>query len=189
MSKQRLRTGIVTLGLLVTVFLLIIFFAKEVAESEALQNLIYQFGYTGVLLVGFIAGLNTFIPVHAATFAPVFVSAGLYIPFIIVTLAIGTMLADSVGFLIGKVSRTVIEETYPKIHTFFVTLHSERQKLVLPLVFLYAALVPFPNEAILIPLALAGVRFPTLVLPLIIGNIVNHTLWVYGFTNLFELVV
>jgi membrane protein YqaA with SNARE-associated domain len=49
---------------------------------------------------------------------------------------------------------------------------------------LYAALVPFPNEAILIPLAISGIKFRYLVAPLLIGNMLHQAILIVGVDSL-----
>jgi len=146
--------------------------------------LVERFGYLGVLLTGIVAGLNTVVPLPAATFTPIFLNAGLTAPLIIIVLAVGTLIADAIGFALGYVSREMVETKYPKLFRFFTELAQGKTKYILPVVILYAAFVPFPNEAILIPLALAGVRFTYLLIPLIIGNIIHQALFVLGVSNI-----
>lgn len=169
------------------IFGVALYLANLLTESSAVLLLVERFGYVGVLLTGIVAGLNTFVPLPAATFAPLFISAGLSVTMIIIVLAIGTLIADMIGFALGHVSRELVQTKYPKIFNFFTELQANHTTLIIPMVILYAAFVPFPNEAILIPLALAGVRLRVLVIPLIIGNIVHQTLFVYGVTNIFTL--
>jgi membrane protein YqaA with SNARE-associated domain len=166
------------------VFGIALYFAQALSESTAVVTLVERWGYVGVLLVAIVAGLNTVIPLPAATFTPLFISAGLVMPLVILTLAVGTLIADGLGFALGHVSRELIEAKYPKIFSLFTEIATRRTAWLIPIVFLYASFVPFPNEAILIPLALAGVKFKTLIAPLIIGNIVHQLILVYGISTL-----
>ena len=174
------------LGALVimVIFGVALYLAQQLSENSTVVTLVETFGYFGVLLTGIVAGLNTFVPLPAATFTPVFLNAGLNVTLIIVVLAIGTLIADAIGFALGYVGREMVETKYPKLFNFFTELARERTKLIIPIVVLYAAFVPFPNEAILIPLALAGVRFKLLLIPLIIGNIIHQTWLVLGISNI-----
>lgn len=166
-----------------------LYYAQTLTESSAIISLVEKFGYFGVLITGIVAGLNTFIPLPAATFAPLFIGAGLSVPLIILGLTLGTLIADSIGFALGHVSRELIETKYPKLFSFFTTLQQEHSKWIIPVVILYASFVPFPNEAILIPLALAGVKFRSIVIPLVIGNLIHQIILVYGITTIFELLL
>lgn len=182
-QKPSLRT-ILTLLLFFAAFVGIVALAQLLAANEQAVSIVEQFGYIGVVILAVIAGLNAVVPVPAATLTPVFLSAGMVIPLIILCLTIGTLIADFVGFFIGRLSRDFVAEKYPKVIEFFGRLSNKRKLIVLPLVALYAALVPFPNEAILVPLGLSGFRFSTLFIPLFLGNLLNQTLLVYGVNGL-----
>ncbi len=177
-----------TLGILIiTIWVAALFLAEYVSNNDMAQNLVGQFGYFGILALAVIAGVNVLIPVPAATFVPVFTAAGLWLPLIIVFLVIGTVIADYLGYFVGHWSREFAEEHYPKTYTRIMALNEGHHNLLLPFVFLYAALIPFPNEAIIIPLALIGIRFRTILIPLILGNAINQTALAYGASNIFAL--
>lgn len=168
-----------------TLFTVTIFASYLLSKNVATQEMMANLGYAGVLFTAIIAGLNAIVPIPAATFTPVFTAAGLDIPLIIISLTIGTVVADFVGHLFGKISREAINDKYPKNFAFFTKLQTDHSRLIFPAVLLYAALIPFPNEAIIIPLALSGVRFSILLIPLLLGNFINQTLLVYGFGSIF----
>ncbi len=148
-----------------------------------------EFGYLGVVITAFIAGLNAIVPVPAGSFVPIFVAAGLAMPLIIVALVIGTMLADLLAFYIGMKGRELTIEDYPRVLAFTNWLRRDTDRYIIPGVFLYAAFSPLPNELILVPLAIAGVRLRVLILPLLVGTIVYQTAFALGAQSLFTLVV
>ncbi len=176
------------LGILITaVWIAALFLAEYVATNDMARNLVSQFGYIGVLVVAIVSGLNVLVPVPAAAFVPVFAAAGLHIWLIIGVLVIGTTIADLIGYYVGRWSKEFVQEHYPKTFRKMKILDDSHHNWVLPLVFVYAALLPFPNEAIIIPLALIGFRFRTFLIPLILGNIVYQTALAFGATNIFTL--
>ena len=62
------------LGALAIVLVGIVFWgATYVAEQESLRIIIEKFGFVGIFLVSFISNLNLIVPLHAATFSPVFI--------------------------------------------------------------------------------------------------------------------
>jgi membrane protein YqaA with SNARE-associated domain len=166
--------------LIVLIFVGVLFAANSLSDNPALLETIADFGYVGVLVTAIIAGLNTFVPLPAATFTTLFLNSGLDLYLIIVVLALGTLIADFIGFMLGYISRDLVLRKYPKIYSFATNIQENKQHLIIPVVILYAAFVPFPNEAILIPLALAGTSFKTLLLPLIIGNIIHQVVLIYS---------
>lgn len=160
-----------------------ILMAQFISQNETANQVIAEFGYVGVLILAIISGLNPVLPLPAATLTPLFTEAGLTIPLVIISLTIGTLIADFIGFSLGHISRTSVAKRYPKQFATFTSLGSQRKRLIFVFVSFYAALMPLPNEIILIPLAVAGVSFPFLLLPLFIGNLINQSLLVYGISS------
>ena len=160
--------------------------ARAIENNIELQKTIADFSYLGVVLLGVIAGLNVIIPLPAGSFAPAFVVAGLWMPFIIIALAIGTIIADYIGYAFGRWSRTSIYEKYPKHLIKYENLISRHPSWLLPVIFLWAAFAPFPNEAIILPLAVLGIHFRLMLLPLVLGGIIHQTIFSYGAQNLYS---
>tara|TARA_B100000508_G_scaffold82425_2_gene64025 strand:+ start:3342 stop:3914 length:573 start_codon:yes stop_codon:yes gene_type:complete len=165
--------------LFMVAFIGVFIISGSLSQNEQVALAVQEFGYVGVVIVSVIAGLNIVVPIPAATFTPIFTAAGLAIPLVIAALTVGTLIADFTGYLLGNISRGMVEKKHPKIQAFFINLKENRGRLVVPVVLLYAAFAPFPNEALLIPLGLAGVRFTAIVIPLIVGNLINQTYLVY----------
>jgi membrane protein YqaA with SNARE-associated domain len=162
------------------------FLTQYVQDNETAQRLVEQFGYLGILIISIVIGLNLFLPIPAATFAPIFVSAGLPLPGIILMLVLGAMTADAIGYLIGVGGRRITEHTHPAFQAKLQSFATRHHQLVLPFVFLFSAFSPFPNEVILIPLAIMGIRFRVLFLPLLLGTILYESILAYGLTGAFH---
>lgn len=175
---------VITLVVFVFAFTLLLFIAQSLSESSQAQAVVAQFGYLGVVFLGVITGLNAIVPVPAATLTPVFIAAGLTVPLIIAALAVGTLIADFTSFFLGRLSRELILDKHPKIFAFITEFQAKHSRWTFLLVTLYAAFAPLPNEIILIPLGLTGVRFVSLIIPLIIGNIIYQVLLVYSVIGL-----
>ena len=173
--------------LLITAALVGSFFLADYVQSNGTaRQLVEHFGYLGIFLVALLIGLNLFLPVPAATFTPIFVSAGLPIPGIIVTLVLGALVADTIGYLIGLGGRHITRHTSPALQKKMQSFAERHHTLLLPFVFLYSAFSPFPNEVIIIPLAIMGIRFRVLFLPLLLGTILYEGLLAYGATSAFQ---
>ncbi|MBP9717230.1 MAG: hypothetical protein KBD44_00765 [Candidatus Pacebacteria bacterium] len=170
---------------LVTVVVTALFIAQAISDNPELQATVASWGYLGVVLLGIVAGLNVIVPLPAGSFAPAFVAAGMWMPFIIIALTIGTLIADYIGYAFGRWSRTGISEKYPKLLVRYESLITKHHIWLLPVIFLYAAFVPFPSEAIILPLAVLGINFRQMFLPLLLGNLLYQTLLSYGAQNLF----
>jgi len=184
-TKKRIKQGFI-LGIILVLVLTGAFFAADyVRSSPSASAFIAQFGYGGVILLATIAGLNVFIPVPSASFVPIFTEVGLWLPGIILSLTIGTIIADYIGFVFGHWGRKAVVKKYPKPMERFERLYDNHRKFLPYVIFLYAAFMPLPNEAIVLPLAVLGVPFRTMLIPLFIGNLVNQTIFSYGIQNVF----
>lgn len=179
----RLSVLIVMFAVMITGSFLL---ANKINETTLARELVGHYGYIAILVVAVIAGLNAIVPVPAATFVPVFTEAGLFLPIIVLLLIIGTTIADLIGFAFGSLSRQHIEREYPRLIRLIRALHDRHHLLVVPTIIAYAAVIPLPNEVLVIPLALLGVRFQTLLLPLLIGNSINQAALAYGFDSIFS---
>ena len=186
-SSQKI-TRITLLSILITsIWVCSLYLANFVANNDLAQELVAQFGYLGVVAIAVVSGLNILVPVPAAAFVPIFTAAGLWMPLIIAALVLGTTIADAIGYYFGRWSKSFVEAHYPHTYTRIKVLDERHHNWILPVTFLYAALLPFPNEAIIIPLALLGFRFRTFIWPLVLGTIINQTALAYGANNIFEL--
>lgn len=175
--------------IVIAIFSLSIYLTKYVANDIGAQLLVQQFGYIGVLLVGFITGLSMISPVPAATFTPIFIAGGISL-FTAITLSIiGTMCANFVSYYIGKLGHDFTNAHYPKIQKRILKIYSERKEILPYLVFGFAAFIPIPDEVYLIPLGIIGVKVREFILPLFLGTIFFQTLTAFGFHNIFSLLL
>lgn len=169
------------------IILLAIYVSTHLSQQTVLLEFIATWSYLAVAILGLISGLNVLIPIPAATLTPLFIAAGLTIPGIITALAFGTILADYISFLFGSCTKSILEARYPKLINFLHHLTTTYQSWLLPFVIFYAAVIPLPNEAILIPLAFSSIKFLKLLIPLIIGNTIHQLLLVHGTISLSQL--
>ncbi|NEN93346.1 MAG: hypothetical protein F6K48_32480, partial [Okeania sp. SIO3H1] len=129
-------------------------------------------------------GLNAIVPIPAATLTPVFLAAGLAPLGIILALVVGTVIADALGFLLGRSTKELVEEHYPRLTQYLTRLTTANRVWLFLFIVGYAAFVPFPNEAMLIPLAFSGIKFRYVLTPLLLGNLLHQLILVYGITEL-----
>lgn len=174
----------ISIAAVIAIFIGAVWVGQWLSTSAEAVALVERFGYLGLVGIGTVTGLNFIIPVPAATFSALYSAAGLATSGIIVALAFGTLIADAIGFWVGTKLRLLLNDSYPKISSYATKVAAGNVYIIFTFVLLYAAFVPFPNEAILIPLAISGIRFRYLLLPLIIGNILHQTILVLGVSSL-----
>ncbi len=183
--RKQIVSGAVLLTVLGTIITAAFILAEYVANHPSLQTTIASFGYVGVFLVAVVAGLNVLVPIPAASTVPIFIAAGLDFWLIVTFLTLGTVAADYIGFVFGHLGRDAVSKKYPTELRRFEKIYREKQSWLIPIIFLYAAFVPLPNEAMIIPLAILGVRWHKMFLPLLLGNFVNQALYAIGIHNIF----
>ncbi|MEZ4103707.1 MAG: VTT domain-containing protein [Candidatus Paceibacterota bacterium] len=171
-------------------FLLMSFYLTQfVINNSETQIFVQDYGYVGIFILSFIAGLNLFIPVPAATFTSVFTAGGISLPIIITILVIGTMCANFVAYGLGRLGHRFTESHYPKLEEKINKLYLEKRKWLPYFVFSFAAFVPFPDEIYIIPLGLMGVKIKEFIIPLTLGTITFQTLTALGFQNIFQTLI
>ena len=183
------QTKITKLTITLAAFLIIVVMAfwlgKTAGENEQIQQFILRFGYLGIFLASLLSGINIIVPVPAVSFVPAFVQAGHNIWLTMGLIAIGVTLGDSIGYLIGAMGREII---LIKSAGRVDTLEKLRQRYhwaPLVLLLLFAAFIPFPNEVLVIPLAIMGYKWLQLAPILFLGNTAFTIAAGYGFVNLF----
>lgn len=177
------------LFIVVVIFSTSIYLTSYVTNDIDAQLFVQQFGYIGVLLIGFITGMSLISPVPAATFTPIFIAGGIPIFTTIILAVIGTMCANFVSYYIGRLGHDFTNAHYPKLQKKIIQLYSERKELLPYLVFSFTAFVPFPDEIYLIPLGIIGVRIRDFIVPLFLGTIFFQTMTALGFHNIFQIIL
>lgn len=185
-SLKRIISLALILAILIGVILISFSLAHFIENNPAWQEILTSYGYFGAFLTAFILGISAVLPIPAGTFAPIFIAGGLSVYLLIPIMAIGTLCADWLGYVFGKFSRSVVSDKYPKLIK-KLEKNINNNFLLIPSIIGYAAFVPLPNEILVIIYALLGVRFKILLIPLLIGNMINHTVFTFGFYNLFLL--
>ena len=186
-SLHRKTIRLTILSVLAVIMLLgVIILARFVTQNDNAQLLVQDFGYIGVIVISFVAGLNAIVPIPAGSFVPVFTAAGLDLQFVILMLIIGTTIADLAAWYVGVLGRKITLHNYPKLAKFTNWIQQKNIWAVMLFVFVYASVAPIPNEVILIPLALVGIKLRYLIVPLIMGTILYQTAFAFGAQSLFD---
>lgn len=160
------------------VVVLAIWLNTQFASESALLNYIRSFGYVGLLLVSVVSGFNVLVPIPIITFFPTLMAAGFDSTLTVVIVALGMTMGDALGYLLGS---TAQESTFAERIAEKTKALKEKHPLVLPFwIFVYGAVVPLPNELIVIPLAALRVPFYVIFIPIAMGNILFNTLVATG---------
>ena len=161
------------------------YLAGIISENQNWHEMIQSLGLIGIILVSIVTGLNAFVPIPPATFAPIFLEVGVPSYVVIGGFVIGTTIADSIGFYIGTLGRNYAHHNFSRAMAYTHSLIQKHKALIPFLILSFFMLAPLPNETILIPLAIMGYKYKKLILPLIFGNIIHQTIMVYGYSSVF----
>lgn len=171
------------------VFIFSLFLSRELARSDALLPFIDSYGALAIIVISFISGFNLIIPIPAASLSPIFFAAGFTFPFVVVLMTVGMVLADSVAYFVGRAGRGLLSVSQKRMLESLERWQEKRVWLIPLFVFIYAALVPIPNEVILVPVGLLGYRLRYLLPSLVLGSVIFNVLVGYGVNNIFMLLM
>ena len=172
---------------LVGIFAFAFWLAHFAASNETFSEWVMRFGYSGIFLAALVSGFNFAAPIPSVAFLPLFLESGFNLWLSLVIMVLGVTIADSLAYFIGLSGRFFIFSADNSRALIRLDALLARWRFG-PLValFFFAALVPFPNEVLLIPLGLLGYHFHTLLPALILGNSVFHILAAFGTIGLFN---
>lgn len=169
--------------LLLAFFGIAMLMAYLISNSISAKEAVARFGYVGMTVMAYVCGLNIVIPVPIETFVPVFVASGLPAAGIIASLVIGTTAADLTAYGIAWYGGKSIDLSKWKFLKKLNEIEKKNAAYALATLFVWAAVIPLPNELVIVPLGLAGYRLRSLLIPFILGNIAHHALVVFGFST------
>lgn len=161
--------------------------ANYAKDSELLRDLAREYGYLGAFTGGVISGFNLAVPIPAIAFLPLFLESGLNLWIVILVLASGMTLADSVAYILGKKGRHITDNTQQRIIHKLEEVRTNHPRWPLGFLFIFASLAPLPNEVIVIPMAFIGYKAKQVIPILILGNFTFNLLSAFGILNLPQL--
>ncbi|PLX26524.1 hypothetical protein C0581_04295 [Candidatus Parcubacteria bacterium] len=168
------------------VFAGIVYVNRLAVGSETLTQFMVKFGYSGIFLVSAASGFNILVPIPVIGFFPLFIESGFAAPIRIAIISVGMVVGDVFGYVIGNVGKGIVEERKKqgKIVSRLVEMRDKHKIIPLIILFIYASVVPLPNELIVIPMAFIGYRLRYMVVALFFGNIIFNILAAFGFLSI-----
>jgi len=181
MKNKNILHAVIKVAFVAILLFFIFQFAGYISENDHLVDTVNQWGYLAAFGVALVSGFNFVIPIPAAAFLPVFITAGLNIYIVVLILALGLTLADSIAYLVGNAGKNLLsDEREKKLADLFESLQNKNSWLLPLFIILYASFVPVPNEVIVVPLAFVGYKFKYIFPLIFIGNFVFNILAVWG---------
>lgn len=168
-------TQLTLAGLLIVLF---IWLNVYIISHPELITVLQTIGPIGLFLLSIMSGFNVVVPIPVSVLYPSFVAIG-YAPVMVIgIIAVGTMIGDTLGFLIGRAGKQFLPDN--RIAKKFLAFTTEHPHLLMVMVFCYGMLVPMPNELIVIPLAALGVPWYKVLVPLFFGSTIFITIIALG---------
>lgn len=154
------------------------FFIYNLSPTDIIDQLGVGNGYLVALLMGFFGGLSTFVAIPYYLIVALLGSAGLNPYLLGVAAGSGVFLGDSTSYLVGYKGRDMLSGPFQKISQKVSkwVLNNPRSRLTYLLLFLWGAVVPLPNDIVVITLGLLRYPYWKVMLPLGLGNIVFNIL-------------
>lgn len=173
--ETTLRNKIIFAVLIAVIAGLTVWLATVEIEG-ALKEFILRYGYLGFLGAAFVGGLNLVVPVSHVVFVVPLLNIGLN-PWLLVILGtIGTALADIVSYALGHSGSHAFPRAFDKFQVWAENIKARYPALAPLVLFGWAALVPLPNEILVIPAGLARYGFLRTLVIMLAGNAVFNTL-------------
>lgn len=176
-----------SIAVVVAVIVLAIWLGILAKENEFIQNAVLNYGYIGVFFLSIVSGFNIIVPIPIAAFFPLLIASGLNQWITILVVAVGTTVADTLSYLIGRIGRQLMSPRTEQTLERFEKMKSRARYLPFIFLFFFAAFVPLPNELLIIPLAFLGYHLKHLIPVVFLGSLIFNTLAMFGTLNLFEL--
>lgn len=172
---------------LVAVVASAIYLARIASGNEVIQEIVLAYGYIGIFIVALISGFNLVVPIPAVSFLPLFIESGLSFWLTIFIIALGMTAADTLCYFfvrVGKVlaSKSLGEKVFEKFHN----LREKYYHYPLVILFVFASIVPLPNELLLIPAVILGYSFIQLIPIVLVGNFIFNLMFAKGLLNIFN---
>jgi membrane protein YqaA with SNARE-associated domain len=164
------------------------YLARLASGSEVIQEMVASYGYVGIYFIALLSGFNIVVPLPAASFIPLFLESGLSFFPTAFLIASGMTTADAIGFYLARKGRKLISDSWDeKLFQKFQSLPEKYYRYPLAGLFIFAAIVPLPNELLLIPMAFFfGYGLKELVPVMLAGNLIFNILFAKGLLNIFE---
>lgn len=142
-------------------------------------------GYPGLFAVSVVSGFNVVWPVPVAWFYPFLIEAGFEPVPTLATIAVGMTGGDLLGYLIGNTTRNMSSYRLARFRARAEAWHARHRFLPLGLLFVYAAVVPLPNELLVIPMAYMRYSMAGVMAAVLFGNVIFNTLMAFGVSLIF----
>ncbi len=161
---------------LALVFIALTIYLATINPEGSFRDFILQYGYVGFFVSAFIGGFNLIVPISHIIFVVPFLSAGLNPWTLILIGALGTTLADTLGYFIGRTGEMSFSKYLARFKIWGEKVINKYPKFAPVILFLWASFVPLPNELLVIPAGIVRYKFKKIIVIVFLGNLVFNLL-------------
>jgi membrane protein YqaA with SNARE-associated domain len=177
---------LLSLSVIVAIFAFAFWLSEAAVDNMYVQEIISRYGYFGIFAAAVISGFNLVVPIPAVTFVPALVESGLNYWLCVIILALGMTAADLVAYILGRAGRGAFSEALnQRLIKRLDKLKDKHPTFPLGFIFLFASVVPVPNEILLVPLGFLRYRMVSVMIAIFFGNLVFNAIYSKGLTALF----
>lgn len=177
--NKRTRRIVIFVSLLVFILawtaLLYVVSPRSLVSAIGVKNT-----YLTIFLVASIGGFSSFTGYPLLTLMATFVAGGSHPLLIGLCSGSGVMIGDSLFFLFGVRGRKAMSDKTRHHVDRLTQWISKRHRYVVPFfMYVYAAILPLPNDIMTVAVSLTGYPYRKAIIPLYLGNLTHMTLISY----------
>jgi len=170
--KNNLKKELI-IGLMILLFILWSFILYNFPPDTIIKFIGIDNSYIIVLVLGLLGGTSILFPFPYYLFVITFAVGGSNPILLGICTGIGVIIGESTSYFIGYHGRIIFSNSYQrKFNQLCTKCNQTKNTIILSIVlFIYGALVPFPNDFLILPLGAARYNYWKLIIPLGLGNI------------------
>jgi len=184
MKLSRRTKTILELVFAAAIIILALVLSRIAIDNEFVKQEAGRYGYMGVFILAVISGFNLVIPVPAISFLPLLLIAGLDKWMVIFVISFGMTIADSAAYFLGRIGRKTIKKHSESRIAHFKEIYKNHHWTVPITLFLFASIIPLPNELLIVPLAILGCKLKDIIPPVFLGNLAFNIMSGIGLLSL-----
>lgn len=177
MDKKKLFVFLFLLIVFVLWSLLLVFYSPhKIVEHIGITN-----AYLFLTVIAFIGGTSIFLPFPYYIFTITFGGAGLNPLLLGLAAGLGTLMGDSISYYIAYRGRDVVPRKSSKFFKKIFDWLVKKHPMFMPLfAFFYAALIPLPDDLIMVPAGITRYPFLRLAVSVGLGKIISNTILAFS---------
>jgi membrane protein YqaA with SNARE-associated domain len=171
------KKGLIIFLIVLAVFLAWSLLLYTISPEEIVDKIGLNNSYLILFIMAFLGGTSIFLPFPYYLFTISFGAAGLNPLFLGISAGLGTLIGDTTSYYIAYHARVVVPRKYYSVFQKILDWTTKKNPAIFSLfVFLYASIIPLPDDLITVPSGITKYPFWRLAIPLGLGKITFNIL-------------